>query len=116
MFWCYPGGCAEHTYKEAIPLGTTTVNPQRLRVILKSLESRWSGKDYEILRKNCTHFCQAFAIELGLPEDVLPPYVTRLSYVGEQVDDASRIVAERATMVADKVSQGVNGVSEWSEK
>ena len=38
----------------------------QVKQVVAELKERWQGKEYDILTRNCNHFCQEFAQRLGV--------------------------------------------------
>ncbi|KAF4702838.1 hypothetical protein FOZ62_005132 [Perkinsus olseni] len=53
--------------------------------ILEGLAREWLGSSYDILNRNCTHFCDVFLRKL-LPGEgcLLPPKVVRLASLADE--------------------------------
>eukprot|EP01012_Entosiphon_sulcatum_P009960 TRINITY_DN15748_c0_g1_i1.p1 TRINITY_DN15748_c0_g1~~TRINITY_DN15748_c0_g1_i1.p1 ORF type:complete len:287 (+),score=67.82 TRINITY_DN15748_c0_g1_i1:242-1102(+) len=80
IFWLVPRS-AHMPFKEAVSLGRTLHTPGQVLAILEKITPMWNGRDYEILTKNCNHFTEAFATELGLTE--FPSWVNRAARFGD---------------------------------
>lgn len=48
-----PKQCAEHAFRETVPMGTTTLTRQELAQLLREMQHKWPATDYDLLRKNC---------------------------------------------------------------
>lgn len=86
IFPCKPRGCVLHTYRESIYLGDCHLGRSHVSSILKQMRAEWPSLHYSMLRKNCCHFCNEFAIELGV--GVIPSWTFRLANVGAALHDA----------------------------
>lgn len=38
----------------------------QIEKLIWQLKQKWAGKDYDLLGKNCNHFCEEFAEKLGV--------------------------------------------------
>jgi len=74
IFKCAPLGCTEHHYRESIEMGMTIKSPREVEMIIDQMGHEWSGRSYDLLGRNCCHFCDAFCSELGV--DNLPFWVS----------------------------------------
>ncbi|KAJ8598431.1 hypothetical protein CTAYLR_006841 [Chrysophaeum taylorii] len=81
IFPCRPRKCVLHTYRETIYLGDCQLGRSHVSNILRNMRDDWPGRTYDMLRKNCCHFCREFAIELGVG-DIIPTWTNRLANVG----------------------------------
>lgn len=70
-----------HAYRQSINLGATTLKDWEVRYLIRArLAPKWLGGNYDILNRNCIHFCEALALELGVKP--LPRYVTNAHETG----------------------------------
>ncbi|XP_008807844.2 deubiquitinase DESI2-like [Phoenix dactylifera] len=81
VFSCPPGKNPMYTYREHILLGGTNCSILKVKQILRELSQEWPGDSYDLLSKNCNHFCDAFCERLGVPK--LPGWVNRFANVGD---------------------------------
>jgi hypothetical protein len=49
---------------------------------MKDAEGEWSGSNYHMVKRNCCHFVEALATELGCPEGAVPPWLNALAERG----------------------------------
>ena len=54
-----------YTFREVVPLGVTSLSPTRVAAAVATLRASWMGKDYDVLGRNCNHFCEALCEALG---------------------------------------------------
>ncbi|CAM8969322.1 unnamed protein product [Rhodiola kirilowii] len=81
-----------YTYRECIVLGKTDFSIFKVNQILRELSREWPGHSYDLLAKNCNHFCEEFCERLGVPK--LPGWVNRFANAG----DAALEVAENTAV------------------
>ncbi|XP_072963784.1 uncharacterized protein [Typha angustifolia] len=81
VFSCPPGKNPMYTYRECIVLGETTCSILEVKQILRELSRDWPGNSYDLLAKNCNHFCDAFCERLGVLK--LPGWVNRFANAGD---------------------------------
>lgn len=62
--------------------------------LLDMLQQRWRGSDYDPVLRNCLHFANEFACQLGV--DSLPDWVTSLSNMGIALEESLRRASEGA--------------------
>ncbi|KAI4347580.1 hypothetical protein L6164_008382 [Bauhinia variegata] len=70
-----------YTYRESMVLGTTNFSIFKVNQILRELSREWPGCAYDLLSKNCNHFCDEFCEKLGVPK--LPGWVNRFANAGD---------------------------------
>ncbi|KAL2540191.1 PPPDE putative thiol peptidase family protein [Abeliophyllum distichum] len=91
VFSCPAGKNPMYTYRESIKLGTTAFSIFKVNQILRELSREWPGHSYDLLSKNCNHFCDEFCERLGVPK--LPGWVNRFAHAG---DTAAEIAGNTA--------------------
>mmetsp|Transcript_7942 Transcript_7942/g.13027 ORF Transcript_7942/g.13027 Transcript_7942/m.13027 type:complete len:229 (+) Transcript_7942:43-729(+) len=82
--------------EESIPMGQTLLTDMEVRRLIALLRPEWEGKAYNLLRKNCTHFCDCLCRRLGVGG--IPSRVMNLSGAGACVAD---VVASANAFVTD---------------
>ncbi|XP_042000771.1 deSI-like protein At4g17486 [Salvia splendens] len=70
-----------YTYRESIKLGQTTNSVSKINQILSELSREWPGESYDLLAKNCNHFCDELCERLGVSK--LPGWVNRFANAGD---------------------------------
>ncbi|TKY51335.1 DeSI protein [Spatholobus suberectus] len=94
----YPAGMnTMYNYRKSLVLGKTKFNAFQVNQIVRELSKEWPGNSYDLLSKNCNHFCEEFCARLGVPK--LPGWVNRFA----NAVDAAR---EGAENTASRVSSG----------
>nr|XP_009382251.1 PREDICTED: desumoylating isopeptidase 2-like isoform X2 [Musa acuminata subsp. malaccensis] len=90
VFSCPPGRNPMYTYRERIVLGETNCSIFKVNQVLRELGQAWPGHSYDLLSKNCNHFCDSFCERLGVPK--IPGWVNRFANAG----DTAMVVAGNA--------------------
>lgn len=101
IFACKPKSCPMHTYRESIYLGDCKKTIKEVQSILDSMKPEWMGPTYNLLRKNCCSFSNAFAQKLGVGE--IPNWVHHLADVGAALDDDVKAVVHGLHSIEDSV-------------
>ncbi|GFQ06393.1 desumoylating isopeptidase 2 [Phtheirospermum japonicum] len=57
-----------YTYHETIKLGKTSFSIYKVNRIPRELSLEWPGHSYDLLSKNCNHFCDEFCERLCVPK------------------------------------------------
>lgn len=70
-------------FRQRLPLGRTPFSPEEVLALLRELRRQWEGKEYDLLRRNCAHFCIEFVKRLHVEE--APDWVNALAVTGGQV-------------------------------
>ncbi|XP_058105649.1 deSI-like protein At4g17486 [Magnolia sinica] len=81
VFSCPPGKNPMYSFRESIVLGKTNSSIFKVNQILRELSREWPGNSYDLLSKNCNHFCDEFCERLGVPK--LPAWVNRFANAGD---------------------------------
>lgn len=81
VFSCPAGKNPMYTYRESVILGKTDYSIFKVNQILRELSREWPGYMYDLLSKNCNHFCDEFCERLGVPK--LPGWVNRFAHAGD---------------------------------
>lgn len=92
VFSCPSGKNPMYTYRESIVLGKTSHSIFDVNQMLRELSRKWPGHAYDLLSKNCNHFCDDFCERLGVPK--LPAWVNRFANTG----DAAIEIAENTAI------------------
>lgn len=66
VFSCQPKANPMYKYRESVPLGTTELSRSEIERILIVLRRDWPGASYDLLSRNCNHFCEEFCLKLGV--------------------------------------------------
>lgn len=68
VFSCPASKNPMYSYRECIVLGRTNFSIFKVNQILRELSREWPGSSYDLLAKNCNHFCDEFCEKLGVPK------------------------------------------------
>ncbi|KAK1421427.1 hypothetical protein QVD17_23759 [Tagetes erecta] len=93
VFCCPAKKNPMYTYRECIVLGKTSLNKSKVNQILRELSREWPGNCYDLLSKNCNHFCNEFCESLGVPK--LPGWVNRFANAGDTAVEIAETTAMR---------------------
>ncbi|XVE58480.1 hypothetical protein DITRI_Ditri04bG0172900 [Diplodiscus trichospermus] len=93
VFSCPSGKNPMYTYRESMVLGRTNFSIFRVNQILRELSREWPGSSYDLLSKNCNHFCDEFCERLGVPK--LPGWVNRFANAGDTAVEIAESTALR---------------------
>mmetsp|Transcript_51124 Transcript_51124/g.165504 ORF Transcript_51124/g.165504 Transcript_51124/m.165504 type:complete len:345 (+) Transcript_51124:67-1101(+) len=95
LFSCEPRCTTQHRFREAVPLGPTSLSRREVAQVLRQLE--WPGQEYDMLRKNCCHWCEEFCRHLGVKNP--PPWVNTLATEVAKIDDGVQEAVHNVTEV-----------------
>ncbi|KAL5759062.1 hypothetical protein ACOSP7_021673 [Xanthoceras sorbifolium] len=75
-----PKQCEGFTFRKTILIGKTDMGPAEVRAVMEELAEIYKGNAYNLITKNCNHFCNDACIRLsGNP---IPSWVNRLARIG----------------------------------
>ncbi|KAM0885092.1 hypothetical protein ACQ4PT_030559 [Festuca glaucescens] len=93
VFSCPPCKNPMYTFRESIVLGKTSCSMLMVNHVVRELSWEWPGSSYEILSRNCNHFCNEFCDKLDVPK--LPGWVNRFANAGDAALEAAELTAEK---------------------
>ncbi|GER48484.1 PPPDE putative thiol peptidase family protein [Striga asiatica] len=68
------------TFRKSILIGWTDMTPEEVRGVMEELGEKYRGNVYNLITKNCNHFCNDACMKLtGNP---IPNWVNRLARIG----------------------------------
>ncbi|URE08880.1 hypothetical protein MUK42_03761 [Musa troglodytarum] len=75
-----PRQCPGFTFRKSILIGRTDLGPREVRALMEELAAEYTGDTYNLVSKNCNHFCDEACLRLtGKP---IPKWVNRLAKIG----------------------------------
>ncbi|XP_027126711.1 deSI-like protein At4g17486 [Coffea arabica] len=75
-----PKQCDGFTFRKSLLMGWTEMTPGQVRGVMEELAEKYRGNAYNLITKNCNHFCNDACIKLtGNP---IPSWVNRLAKLG----------------------------------
>mmetsp|Transcript_21317 Transcript_21317/g.46558 ORF Transcript_21317/g.46558 Transcript_21317/m.46558 type:complete len:502 (-) Transcript_21317:1317-2822(-) len=94
-------------FRETVDLGETPKTKQQVKDILQRLKREWLGSSYELLSRNCCHFCYEFAKELDCKDP--PAWLNRFA----QGADATITFTNEAVQMAKSVGSNISKTAAW---
>eukprot|EP01102_Stenamoeba_stenopodia_P017627 TRINITY_DN6355_c0_g1_i1.p1 TRINITY_DN6355_c0_g1~~TRINITY_DN6355_c0_g1_i1.p1 ORF type:complete len:351 (-),score=81.50 TRINITY_DN6355_c0_g1_i1:67-1119(-) len=110
LFPCEPKHNSSHTYKESIELGVTPLDENHVWLVLKELKDIWLGTTYDLIRRNCCHFCNVFCEKLEV--NLLPDNILKLANKAERMKDRADHIREKAHNLKEKAHEKAHRVKE----
>jgi len=80
---------SQHQYYSTTELGETKLSPQEVKALLERLAELWPGGGYDLIHRNCCHFADAFAVELGMGN--IPRWVNRFARTVDRSANLPRV-------------------------
>jgi len=75
-----------HSYRESIFMGETRLGRHEVERLIQMMSTRWKGDTYDMLSRNCCHFCDELCMKLDV--DPLPDWLNSLAAVGAALGGA----------------------------
>lgn len=91
VFSCVPGTCAGLVPRETVKLGNVLLPEGKVASILEQMKHQWPSRGYDMLRRNCSHFCDDFCQRLGV--GTLPQWVKNMASTGAGIASLSSQVS-----------------------
>ena len=77
---------AMNGFQHRLYLGKTVMTTEKLETILQRMKIEWKASRYEVLHRNCNHFCRFFCKRISTIEPlIVPPWVNRIANAGDVV-------------------------------
>jgi hypothetical protein len=108
VFRSAPRECQAHSYRSSEVLGTVETTRHDVEELLRVMSAEWQGQDYDLLRRNCCHFSDAFARRLGTKP--LPSWVLSAARLGAGLDDSYGWLQE--VMAKGTVAKGAHPLTD----
>ncbi|CAL1159999.1 unnamed protein product, partial [Cladocopium goreaui] len=86
-----PGTCAGLVPRETVKLGAVMLPEGKVASILEQMKHQWPSRGYDMLRRNCSHFCDDFCQRLGV--GTLPQWVKNMASTGAGIASLSSQVS-----------------------
>ncbi|KAL6861385.1 hypothetical protein ACP4OV_017085 [Aristida adscensionis] len=109
VFSCPPCKNPMYTFRESIVLGKTSCSIFTVNQILRELSWEWPGGSYELLSRNCNHFCNAFCEKLDVPK--LPGWVNRFANAGDAALDVAETTAVKLKQAKKEIMTACKAAS-----
>ncbi|KAG0581635.1 hypothetical protein KC19_4G267500 [Ceratodon purpureus] len=86
VFSCQPKRNPMYTYRESLSLGRTELTRMEVEDVVQELSREWPGVSYDLLSRNCNHFCDSLCVRLGVQR--VPLWVNRFANAGDAAFEA----------------------------
>lgn len=86
IFEVEPKKCPGFTFRKSILVGKTDLGPKEVRAFMEKLSEQYSGNTYNLIAKNCNHFCNDVCVRLT--SKPIPKWVNRLAHLGNYLSKA----------------------------
>ncbi|MCO5574681.1 hypothetical protein L7F22_028471 [Adiantum nelumboides] len=80
VFEVEPRHCPGFRFRKSLILGTLWMSPEKFRQFVEDITSEYTGDSYNLLLKNCNHFCEDVCMRLVNVH--IPGWVNRLARIG----------------------------------
>ncbi|XP_055830119.1 uncharacterized protein LOC129899255 isoform X2 [Solanum dulcamara] len=75
-----PKKCEGFIFRKTILIGWTEKTPGEVRRVMEELADKYKGNAYNLITKNCNHFCSDACVKLT--SNPIPSWVNRLARIG----------------------------------
>lgn len=75
-----PRKCDGFTFRKTILIGKTDMGADEVRRVMEELAGEYKGNAYNLITKNCNHFCNDACVRLT--GNSIPSWVNRLARIG----------------------------------
>ncbi|TMW92162.1 hypothetical protein EJD97_013428 [Solanum chilense] len=75
-----PKKCEGFIFRKTILIGWTEKTPREVRRVMEELADKYKGNAYNLITKNCNHFCSDACLKLT--NNPIPRWVNRLARIG----------------------------------
>ncbi|PHU15255.1 hypothetical protein BC332_16460 [Capsicum chinense] len=75
-----PKKCEGFIFRKTILIGWTEKTPGEVRGVMEELADKYKGNAYDLITKNCNHFCNDACVKLT--SNPIPSWVNRLARIG----------------------------------
>ncbi|GJP45625.1 hypothetical protein CLOM_g4989 [Closterium sp. NIES-68] len=82
VFSCPPKSNPYYTYRETVDMGETKLSAKLAGQVIAEMSVKWPGASYDMLTRNCDHFCDELCDKLGVVGPI-PAWVNRFARTGD---------------------------------
>lgn len=83
IFEVEPKRCPGFTFRKSILIGKTDMDAKEVQLLLQKLATEYSGNTYNLITRNCNHFCNDLCMRLT--KKSIPNWVNRLARLGNNL-------------------------------
>lgn len=120
IFEVVPRRCPGYTFRESVLVGTTELSRAEVRALMSDLAAEFPGDAYNLVSRNCNHFCDAACRRLVAGRARIPRWVNRLAKIGVVftcvIPGNGRAVVRRTPSSASAAGKGGGGVRSRSAR
>mmetsp|Transcript_27106 Transcript_27106/g.68203 ORF Transcript_27106/g.68203 Transcript_27106/m.68203 type:complete len:286 (-) Transcript_27106:388-1245(-) len=106
VYACLPKLNPQYTYRESVPMGVTALTLPQVNAVLQELRLRWQGNTYDLLGRNCCHFCEEFCSKLGVGP--VPAWLNRFAYGAEATVNAIHSTYTQIQWLGNSIASAVS--------
>lgn len=98
-----PRQCPGFVFRKSILIGRTDLGPREVRALMEELATEYTGNTYNLISKNCNHFCNEAC--LRLTNKPIPRWVNRLARIGAFLFTLDRSLFSTQNFYLSEVSE-----------
>jgi hypothetical protein len=103
VFSCRPKQCSDHAWYTSVPMGSVSLSHSEVTNLVRRMMKDWPGRKYDVLKRNCCHFCDELCVALGLGP--IPRWTTHLAGAGATMEafyeTSGTALSDTASAIAD---------------
>ncbi|CAK0894007.1 unnamed protein product [Prorocentrum cordatum] len=111
VVWCPPRGAEGHAFREAVDLGAVRLSKSQVQRLVGRMADEWPGRDYDLFRRNCCHFCEELCQRLGVAR--VPEYVFSLAAAGARIRDGVGVAVSSVGTAASTARSSMETLTSW---
>eukprot|EP00898_Chlorokybus_atmophyticus_P000528 jgi/Chlat1/1476/Chrsp12S02019 len=111
VFCTVPTKNPMYSFRETVPLGMTALTQAKVKEIVTALSVDWQGCTYDLLARNCNHFCNELCEKLGVAP--IPAWVNRLANGADATLDMVGTAVDTVKQLSSEVSSGFQSMCVW---
>lgn len=111
VYACTPKQNPFYQHRETLLLGRTQKSKQEVAAIISRLKIEWPGASYNLLNRNCCHFCEDLSKELGVGP--VPGWLNRFAAGAEATLNFADKVAVSWSNLSNQMQQTTQQSTSW---
>lgn len=111
VVWTRPRGAEGHAFREAIDLGAVVLSKSQVARLVGRMADEWPGREYDLFRRNCCHFCEELCGHLGVAR--VPEYVFSLAAAGAKIRDGVEVAVSSVGTAACTARSNIDRLTSW---
>merc|ERR1719195_1567494 len=98
-----PRGLPGASFMKSEGMGTIRLERGAFAGLMRKMSLEWPGNSYDVLKKNCCHFCNELCQRLGVGP--IPEWITNLAGMGARISDHCEVGAQAVAALDNAAGQ-----------